>query len=137
MRPGIKFDLFDVAEIFEKTPYIADLKPGGKYVAKDMFEAGGIPLLMKTLLDHGYLHGDCLTVTGRTLAENMEHVAWNDAAGRGPPRQPTDHPHRRCRGLEGKSCSRRRDREGRGHGGAEVLRPGALFRFARKNVSRR
>ena len=75
---GIKFDLFDVAEIFERTPYIADLKPGGKYVAKDMFEAGGIPLLMKTLLDHGYLHGDCMTVTGRTLAENMEHVPWND-----------------------------------------------------------
>ena len=75
---GIKFDLFDVARIFEKTPYVADLKPGGKYVAKDMFEAGGIPLLMKTLLDNGYLHGDCLTVTGRTLAENMEHVPWND-----------------------------------------------------------
>ena len=74
---GIKFDLFDVAEIFRKTPYVADLKPGGKYVAKDMFEAGGIPLLMKTLLDHGYLHGDCMTVTGRTLAENMSHVAWN------------------------------------------------------------
>jgi dihydroxy-acid dehydratase len=74
---GIEFDLFDVAEIFRKTPYIADLKPGGKYVAKDMFEAGGIPLLMKTLLEHGYLHGDCMTVTGRTLAENMEHVEWN------------------------------------------------------------
>jgi len=75
---GIEFDLFDVAEIFKRTPYIADLKPGGKYVAKDMFEAGGIPLLMKTLLEHGFLHGDCMTVTGRTLAENMEHVAWND-----------------------------------------------------------
>ncbi|MEM1378264.1 MAG: dihydroxy-acid dehydratase [Pseudomonadota bacterium] len=74
---GIEFDLFDVAEIFKKTPYIADLKPGGKYVAKDMFEVGGIPLLMKTLLDQGYLHGDCMTVTGRTIAENMEHVAWN------------------------------------------------------------
>jgi dihydroxy-acid dehydratase len=74
---GIKFDLFDVAEIFKKTPYIADLKPGGKYVAKDMFEAGGIPLLMKTLLDHGFLHGDCMTVTGRTMAENMAKVHWN------------------------------------------------------------
>src|SRR3989449_2392723 len=52
---GISFDLFDVAEIFRKTPYIADLKPGGKYVAKDMFEAGGVPLLMKTLFDHGFL----------------------------------------------------------------------------------
>ncbi len=74
---GIEFTLFDVAEIFKKTPYIADLKPGGRYVAKDMFEVGGIPLLMKTLLDHGYLHGDCLTVTGRTIAENMKSVKWN------------------------------------------------------------
>ena len=74
---GIKFDLFDVAEIFKRTPYIADLKPGGKYVAKDMFEVGGIPLLMKTLLDHGYMHGDCMTVTGRTMAENLAKVTWN------------------------------------------------------------
>ena len=74
---GIKFDLFDVAAIFKRTPYIADLKPGGRYVAKDMFEAGGIPLLMKTLLDHGFLHGDCLTVTGATVAENMAKVKWN------------------------------------------------------------
>jgi dihydroxy-acid dehydratase len=74
---GIEFTLFDVAEVFKKTPYVADLKPGGRYVAKDMFEAGGVPLLMKTLLDHGYLHGDCLTVTGRTIAENMKNVKWN------------------------------------------------------------
>src|SRR4051794_1119929 len=74
---GIEFTLFDVAEIFKKTPYVADLKPGGRYVAKDMFEVGGIPLLMKTLLDHGYLHGDCLTVTGRTIAENLKGVKWN------------------------------------------------------------
>jgi dihydroxy-acid dehydratase len=53
------------------------LKPGGRYVAKDMFEAGGVPLLMKTLLDHGYLHGDCMTVTGRTIAENLSKVEWN------------------------------------------------------------
>ncbi len=75
---GIKFDLFDVAEIFRRTPYIADLKPGGKYVAKDMFEVGGIPLLMKTLLDNGFMHGDCMTVSGRTIAENMDYVKWND-----------------------------------------------------------
>lgn len=74
---GIKFDLFDVVEIFKRTPYVADLKPGGKYVAKDMYEAGGVPLLMKTLLDHGYLHGDCLTVTGKTVAENLASVVWN------------------------------------------------------------
>ena len=53
------------------------MKPGGRYVAKDMFEAGGVPNLMKTLLDHGYLHGDCLTVTGRTIAENLKTVKWN------------------------------------------------------------
>src|SRR5881227_1591555 len=74
---GLKFDLFDVAEVFKRTPYIADLKPGGRYVAKDLFEAGGVPVLMKTLLDHGYLHGDCLTVTGRTQAENLKRVKWN------------------------------------------------------------
>jgi dihydroxy-acid dehydratase len=74
---GIAFDLFEVAEIFRRTPYIADLKPAGKYVAKDMFEAGGVPLLMKTLLDHGFLHGDCLTVTGRTVNENLRKVVWN------------------------------------------------------------
>ena len=74
---GIEFDLFDVAEIFKRTPYIADLKPGGRYVAKDLFEAGGIPLLMKTLLDQGFLHGECMTVTGRTIAENMAAVKWN------------------------------------------------------------
>ncbi|CAN7491340.1 dihydroxy-acid dehydratase [Devosia sp. Root413D1] len=74
---GIDFDLFDVGEIFKKTPYIGDLKPGGKYVAKDLFEAGGIPLVMKALLEGGYLHGDCMTVTGKTIAENLEKVKFN------------------------------------------------------------
>lgn len=74
---GIDFDLFDVGEIFKKTPYIGDLKPGGKYVAKDLFEAGGIPLVMKALLEGGFLHGDCMTVTGKTVAENLEKVKFN------------------------------------------------------------
>ncbi|AGH50954.1 dihydroxy-acid dehydratase [Sphingomonas sp. MM-1] len=74
---GIEFDLFDVAEIFKSTPYIADLKPGGRYVAKDMHEAGGIYMLMKTLMAEGLLYGDCMTVTGRTLAENIDEVTWN------------------------------------------------------------
>src|SRR6266540_3896398 len=74
---GIKFDLFDVADVFKRTPYIDDLKPSGRYVAKDLFEAGGVPILMKTLLEHGYLHGDCMTVTGRTIADNMRSVKWN------------------------------------------------------------
>jgi dihydroxy-acid dehydratase len=74
---GIKFDLFDVAEIFKKTPYIASMKPGGKYVAKDMWEAGGMPMLMRALLDAGLLHGDQMTVTGKTLAENLEGIAFD------------------------------------------------------------
>ncbi len=74
---GIEFDLFDVAEAFKTTPYIADLKPGGQYVAKDMYEAGGVYMLMKTLLAEGLLHGDCMTVTGKTLAENIDRVTWN------------------------------------------------------------
>ncbi|MDC0147768.1 dihydroxy-acid dehydratase [Alphaproteobacteria bacterium] len=74
---GIDFHLMEVAEIFKKTPYIADLKPGGQYVAKDMYDAGGVPMLLKTLLDGGFLHGDCLTVTGKTLAENLEGMEFN------------------------------------------------------------
>ena len=74
---GLDFDLFDVAEIFKRTPYIADLKPGGKYVAKDVFEIGGVPQILKALLEGGHLNGDCLTVTGRTMAENLEKVTFN------------------------------------------------------------
>lgn len=73
---GIDFDLNDVTEIFKSTPYIADLKPGGKYVAKDLFEIGGVEIIMKALLDGGYLHGDCITVTGKTIAENLADVVF-------------------------------------------------------------
>jgi dihydroxy-acid dehydratase len=75
---GIEFTLKDVAEIAARTPYIADLKPGGRYVAKDMGEAGGVPMLLRTLLDAGLLHGDCMTVTGKTLAENLADVVWRE-----------------------------------------------------------
>ncbi len=75
---GIKFDLMDVAKIFKKTPYLADLKPGGKYVAKDMWEAGGVPMLLKTLIDGGYIHGDCMTVTGKTMRENLKNVKFRE-----------------------------------------------------------
>ena len=75
---GIKFDLMDVAKIFRKTPYLANLKPGGLYVAKDMWKAGGIPMLLKTMLDGGYIHGDCLTVTGKTMRENLKNVKFNN-----------------------------------------------------------
>lgn len=71
---GIEFTLHDFGRISEKTPYIGDLKPGGRYVMKDLHDVGGVPVLMKALLDGGYLHGDCLTVTGKTIAENLRSV---------------------------------------------------------------
>ena len=73
---GINFDLQDVCDIFKKTPYIASLKPSGKYVAKDLFEVGGVPVLLKALLDGGMLHGACMTVTGKSIAENLKDVTF-------------------------------------------------------------
>ena len=74
---GIKFDLMDVAKIFKRTPYLADLKPGGRYVAKDMWLAGGVPMLLKTLMDGGFIHGDCMTVTGKTMRQNLKNIKFN------------------------------------------------------------
>jgi dihydroxy-acid dehydratase len=74
---GIDFDLQDVCDVFRRTPYIADLKPAGKYVMRDLHDAGGVPMLMRALLDGGYLHGDCLTVTGKTIAENLADVTFD------------------------------------------------------------
>ena len=71
---GIDFDLHDVGEIFKKTPLIANLRPGGKYVAKHLYDVGGVGVVMKELLDNGHLHGDCMTVAGKTLAETLEDV---------------------------------------------------------------
>jgi dihydroxy-acid dehydratase len=74
---GIEFDLFDVAEIFRSTPYLVDLKPAGRFVARDFYEAGGVYMLMKAMLDANLLDGNCMTVTGRTLGENIEEMSWN------------------------------------------------------------
>jgi dihydroxy-acid dehydratase len=73
---GIRFTMDDVVEIMRRTPYIADLKPAGKYVALDVHRVGGIPVVLKALLDGGLLHGDCITVTGKTLAENLKDVVF-------------------------------------------------------------
>jgi len=73
---GIDFDLMAVAEIMRRTPYIADLMPGGKYTAFDLYSVGGVPVVMRELLDAGLLHGDCITVTGKTLAENLKDVKF-------------------------------------------------------------
>ena len=73
---GIDFDLFDIMKIFKSTPYIANLKPSGKYVAKDLYDVGGVPVLMKALLDGGYLHKNCITVTGKTIAQNLKNFKF-------------------------------------------------------------
>jgi dihydroxy-acid dehydratase len=73
---GIRFTMDDVVEIMRRTPYIADLKPGGKYVAFDVHKVGGIPVILKALLDGGLLHGDCMTVAGKTLAETLANVVF-------------------------------------------------------------
>ena len=71
---GIDFNLEDVTKIFQSTPYIGNLAPGGKYVAKDLYEIGGVPVLIKILIDGGLIDGSCMTVTGNTLAENVKDV---------------------------------------------------------------
>ncbi len=73
---GIDFDLFAVADIFKRTPLIADLKPNGRYVAKDLYEVGGVQVVMRELLDGGYLDGDAITVSGKTLAENLAETRF-------------------------------------------------------------
>lgn len=70
----IDFTLDDFQKVSDRTPLIADLKPSGKYLMEDVHSVGGTPAIMKYLLDNGYLHGDCLTVTGKTLAENLADV---------------------------------------------------------------
>jgi dihydroxy-acid dehydratase len=68
---GIKFHLDDVAEVFARTPLIADLRPGGQYLARDVYYIGGAGVILRTLLEQGFLQGDALTFTGRTLAEEV------------------------------------------------------------------
>ncbi len=78
---GVDLDIEDFGEISDKTPYITDMKPGGRYVMSDLDKAGGVPVVLKRLLDSGYLHGDCLTVTGKTLAETLEPVKPGGGSG--------------------------------------------------------
>jgi len=72
---GVKLELADFQRVSDRVPLLADLKPSGRYVQEDLHAVGGTPAVMKYLLERGYLHGDCMTVTGRTLAENLESAA--------------------------------------------------------------
>ncbi|MGY6547993.1 MAG: dihydroxy-acid dehydratase [Roseinatronobacter sp.] len=78
---GIDFDLFDVTDIMRDTPWFCDLRPGGKYVAKDLYEVGGVPVVLKELRKLGLLHEDCITASSRTLGEELDDIR-GDADGR-------------------------------------------------------
>ncbi len=125
---GIDFDLHAFGEICKRTPYIGDLKPGGRYVMKDLHDIGGVPVLMKALLDGGYLHGDCMTVTGKTIAENLRDVGLPGGSGRGAADRAADFADRRADGAEGQPRAARGDRQSRGHADPALQRTGALLR---------
>jgi dihydroxyacid dehydratase/phosphogluconate dehydratase len=127
---GIKFDLFRRGRDLPRTPYIADLKPGGRYVAKDMFEAGGIPILMKTLLDAASCMGECMTVTGRTHRREHGQGRLEPGPGRGAAGERPDHADRRRRRPARQPRPGGRHREGRRDAGrqAELHGPGPLLR---------
>ena len=78
---GIDFDLFDVCDIMRDTPYFVDLRPGGKYVAKDLYEVGGVPIVMKELMKAGLMHEDCMTASGRTIGHELSEIV-GEADGR-------------------------------------------------------
>ena len=134
---GIDFGLEDVCRVFRETPYIADLKPGGKYVAKDLYEVGGVGIIMKALMDGGYpprrLHH-------RDRQDHRRDPGGRDlpgGPGRGPPGLGADHADRRRRRPEGQPGAGGRDREGRRHVGAQVHRPRPGSSTARRTPSRR
>ncbi|MFN8673600.1 MAG: dihydroxy-acid dehydratase [Candidatus Sericytochromatia bacterium] len=72
---GVEFTLADFQRVSDNTPFLADLRPSGKFVMEDLHNEGGIPVVMKMLLEEGFLHGDCMTVTGKTIAENLEDIS--------------------------------------------------------------
>jgi len=95
---GITFDLFEVCEIFKDTPYFVNLRPGGDYVAKDLYEAGGVPVVMRELRKAGLIHEDCLVATGRTIGEELDKV---DRAVDGKVIVPVDNPISKTGGVVG------------------------------------
>jgi dihydroxy-acid dehydratase len=95
---GIDFDLFDVCDIFHDTPYFVNLRPGGEYVAKDLYEAGGVPVVMRELRRAGLIHEDCISATGRTIGEELDLV---DRAVDGKVIYPVDAPITKTGGVVG------------------------------------
>ena len=124
---GIRFTLDDVAEVFQRTPLIADLQPGGEYLARDLHYAGGVAAVLKALLDGGYLHGDALALSGRTLAAELAAAPGARRQRRAPGvvAHPSD---RRRRGAEGQPLPGRRPHQDRRAQVARLRRPRARLR---------
>ena len=128
---GIEFTLQDVCDIFRDTPYFVDLKPGGQYVAKDLYEAGGVPVVMKELRRAGLMHEDCMTASGQAIGEVLRRSARRGGRAGDPPGRHPDHQDRRRGRAQGQSRAGGGHREGRGHGGAAsaLHRPRARLRM--------
>ena len=127
---GIDFTLQDVCDIFRDTPYFVSLKPGGEFVAKDLFDVGGVPVVLKELRKAGLIHEDCITASGRSIGEEIDRVRRGRRPG-DPPGGNPDHQDRRRGRADGQPGARGGDREGRGHEppGAGLHRPGAGLRL--------
>ena len=124
---GIDFDLFDVADIMRDTPYFVNLRPGGQYVAKDLYEVGGVPVVMKELAKAGLLHLDCMTASGRTLGEELDEITRRAGWQGDPSGGDADDEDRGRSGPEGQYLPGRGHREGGGddRGGTGFFRPRA------------
>jgi len=136
---GIDFFLDDVCEIFRDTPYFVDLKPGGQFVAKDLYEAGGLPVVMKELRKAGLIHEDCLTASGEIDRRVARPRQLRGRRPRHPPDRKTAHEDRRRRRAEGQPRPRGRHREGRRHRPGEpgLHRTGARLRLRGRGLRRR
>ena len=111
---GVPLTIDDFQAVSDRVPLLADFKPSGTYVMEDLHNVGGTPGAMKVLLENGFLHGDCLTVTGRTIAENLAELPGLDEDSRWFGDGPADQGHGASADSEGKPGARRRGRQDHG-----------------------
>ena len=125
---GVELSIDDFDRISERTPLLCDLKPGGQYVAPDLYEAGGVPLVLKRLKDAGLLHADAQTVTGRTVGEHADEAQETDGPARGPAARRPDQADRRPRDPARQPRARGVRRQARRARAPQAERAGARVR---------
>ena len=127
---GVSLTIDDFQKVSDRVPFLADLKPSGKYVMEDLHNVGGIPAVMKYLLDKKLLNGDCLTVTGKTIAENLKNLpGLKSGQSVFMPLEKPIKPNGHIRILSGQPRARRRGGQDHRQGGPDVLRPRARVRL--------